>query len=280
MLRPAFLLSLCLLPLISLPAAEPAVTPTAATSVKPGVRSVIQFQDSIPQNSNEQYKMRMSDVDDPAPYDLSQESFEILVPRGYKDSDPHGLFVWISAGNTPAISPEWEKVLADEKLIFIGARNSGNSRETPDRIRLAVEANHHLRQLYKVNPERVYISGHSGGSRVASMVGVAYADMFTGAACFMGVNFFRDTLGKDGMVYGRRYVPHPEIAIIAQQQNRFALVTGDKDSNLDDTLAAYEQGFQPQGFKGAKLFQIPNQGHGAPDAKWLEKVIKFLDTGK
>ncbi len=256
-----------------------AATP-AAPKITPGVRSTITFQDSIPQNSNEQYKMRLTNPDDPKPYNIAQETFEILVPKNYKDSEPHGLLVWISAGNKPSISPEWEKMLADEKIIFIGALNSGNNRETPDRIRLAVDANHHVRQLYKINPDRVYVSGHSGGSRVASMVGVAYADMFTGAACFMGVNYFRHTQAKDGTTYERRYFPHADIARIAQQQNRFALVTGDKDSNLDNTRAIYEQGFQGDGFTGVKLFEIPNQGHSAPDAKWLKKVIEFLDTGK
>jgi dienelactone hydrolase len=252
----------------------------AAPEIKLGVRSTITFQGSIPQNSDEQYQMRLSDSDAPRPYDLSRETFEIIVPKSYKDSDPHGLFIWISPGEKPNLNPEWEKVLADEKLIFIGAVNSGNNREVPDRIRLAVDANHHLRQLYKVNPDRVYVSGHSGGARVASMIGVAYSDMFTGTACFMGVNYFRPTQGKGGMAYDRRYFPHPQMAQIAQQQNRFALITGDKDSNLDNTLAIYEQGFQSDDFKGVKLFQIPGQGHGAPEAKWLEKVIKFLDTGK
>jgi dienelactone hydrolase len=271
----------CLSLLLSFCAVLPLAAATSAPStVKPGVRTTITFEGAIPQNSNEQYKMRLSDPDEPRIYDLSRESFEILVPKGYKESEPYGLFIWISAGNKPSISPEWEKVLADKKLIFIGAVNSGNNRETCDRIRLAVDANHHLRQLYKVDPDRVYISGHSGGSRVASMVGVAYADMFTGAACFMGANFFRHTQGKDGTMYEMRYFPHPEIARIAQQQNRFALITGDKDSNLDNTRAVYEQGFQGEGFKGAKLFEIPNQGHSAPDAKWLKKVIEFLDTGK
>lgn len=256
-----------------------AATP-AQPEIQPGVRSTVTFQGSIPQNSNEQYKMRLTTPDDPAPYDLSRETFEIIVPKGYKDSDPHGLFVWISPGSQPNLNPEWEKVLADEKLIFIGAVNVGNNRETPDRIRLAVDANHHLRERYKINPDRVYVSGHSGGARIASMIGVAYADMFTGAACFMGANFFRHTQGKDGTLYEMRYFPHPEIAMIAQQQNRFALITGDQDSNLDNTLAVYEQGFKGERFTGVKLFQIPNQGHSAPDAKWLKKVIEFLDTGK
>lgn len=273
MRRLSFLFSL--LSVLPLAAAD-----STAPAVKPGVRSIITFKESIPQNSNEQYKMRMSDPDDPRAYDLSQEEFEILVPKGYKESEPHGLFVWISPGDRPSISPEWEKVLADEKLIFIGAVHSGNNREVPDRIRLAVDASHYLRQLYKVNPDRVYISGHSGGARVASMIGVAYSDMFTGAACFMGVNYFKPTQGKDGMVYDRRYFPHPEIARIGHQQNRFALITGEKDSNLDNTRTIYEQGFKADGFASVKLFEIPNQGHSAPDGKWLEKVIRYLDTGK
>jgi dienelactone hydrolase len=252
----------------------------AAPKVPLGVRSTITFQEPTPQAGTEQLKLRLRLVDEPAPYDLSQETFEILVPKGYKEGDPHGLFIWISPGPKPNLNEEWEKVLAKEKLIFIGAVNSGNNRETPDRIRLAVDANHHLRQLYTVNPDRVYVSGHSGGGRVASMVGVAYADMFTGTASFMGANFFRTTQGKDGSIYEMRYFPHPEIAMIAQQQNRFALITGDKDSNLDNTRAVYEQGFKAEGFKEVKLFEIPNQGHNAPDAKWLGKVIQFLDTGK
>ncbi|SKA86571.1 Esterase PHB depolymerase [Prosthecobacter debontii] len=256
------------------------VTAADRSQIKPGVRSEIHFQGSIPQNSNEQYQMRLSDLEAPAPYDLSQETFEVLVPKGYKDNDPHGLFIWISPGGKASFGAEWEKVLADEKLIFVSAVDAGNNRETPDRIRLAVDANHHLRQMFQINPARVYIAGHSGGARIASMIGVAYADMFTGAACFMGVNFFRDTQGKEGMAYPLRYVPAMEIAVIAQQHSRFALVTGDKDSNLDNTLAVYEQGFQQQGFKGARVFQIPGQGHGLPDDRWLKKVIQFLDTGK
>lgn len=251
-----------------------------APKIKPGVRSSIQFTESTPQSSAAQLKLRMRSSDDPGPYDLSRESFQILVPRGYKESEPHGLFVWISAGDQPSISADWEKTLADQKLIFIGAVNSGNKRPVFDRIRLAVDANHHVRQLYNIDANRVYISGHSGGSRVASMMGVAYADMFTGAACFMGVNFFMPTQGKDGTMFEARYVPHLEIASIAQQQNRFALITGDKDFNRDNTQAIYEQGFVANQFKGVKLFDIPNQGHNAPSKEWLEKVLQFLDTGK
>ena len=250
---------------------------STAPKIKPGIRSSITFTRSTPQASAAQIKLRMRAAEDPAPYDLSQESFEVIVPKGYKETQPHGLFIWISPGDKPGIPADWEKVLAEKKLIFIGALKSGNSREVFDRIRLAVDANHHMRQLYKVDPKRVYVSGHSGGARVASMVGVCYADMFTGAACFMGVNFFLPTHGKDGSIYEARYIPHLEIATIAQNECRFALVTGEKDFNRDNTQAIYEQGFVANEFKAVKLFDIPGQSHSQPTGEWLEKALTFLD---
>jgi len=109
------------------------------------------------------------------------------------------------------------------------------------------------------------------------MLAVAYEDMFSGAACFMGVNFFFPTQGKDGSTYEARYIPHPEIATLAQGQSRIALVTGEKDFNLDNTRAIYEQGFVANEFKQVRLFEIPGQGHGAPSAAWLEKVLDWMD---
>ncbi|MDZ4288943.1 MAG: PHB depolymerase family esterase [Prosthecobacter sp.] len=251
-----------------------------APEVKLGVRSPISFKESPPLSSVEQLQLRLHSQEEPAPYDVSTEQFEILVPKGYKESVPYGLFVWISPGDKPSVAAEWDKVLADKKLIFVGAFKSGNSREVFDRIRLAVDANHNVRQLYNIDPKRVYVGGHSGGARVASMIGVTYADMFTGAACFMGVNYFRDLTAEDGTMFEMRYFPHPEIAKIAMTENRYALITGEKDFNRMNTRTLYEQGFTKEGFQAVKLFDIPGQPHSPPSAEWLEKVLDFLDKKK
>lgn len=228
----------------------------------------------------EQLKMRLRASETPSSLNVSFEKFEVLVPRSYKKDEPHGLFIWISPNDQCALPGDWEKVLADKKLIFIGALKSGNNRETTDRMQLAITANDQMRQLYNIDPARVYISGHSGGSRVASMLAVAYADMFSGAVCFMGVNFFFPTQAKDGTLYEARYIPHPEIAMQAQNESRIVLVTGSKDFNLDNTTAIYEQGFKANEFKHVTLFNIPGQGHGAPDKSWFKKALDYLDEGK
>lgn len=272
---------LLLLPVILAAALCPAANPPAQEGkVKAGQRSPLTFAEGTPMAGADQLKMRLRAAEMPAELDLSREAYEVIVPRSYKKEVPHGLFIWISPNDQCALPGDWEKVLADRRLIFIGALRSGNSREVSSRMQLAITANDQMRQLYNIDPARVYVSGHSGGSRVASMLAVAYADMFSGAVCFMGANFFFPTQGKDGTMYEARYIPHPEIATLAQAESRIVLVTGDKDFNQDNTKAVFEQGFQANDFKQVKLFDIPGQGHGAPAKEWLEKALDYLDEGK
>jgi predicted esterase len=250
-------------------------------NIKPGARSPITFTASPQVSDNAQIKMRMHAMETPPPYDVSMEKYDILVPKKYKKGVPHGLFIWVSPSNAPSISPEWEAVLAEKKLIFVGAHNSGNNREVFARMRMAVDANDNLRSLFDIDDKRVYVSGFSGGARVASMLGVTYADMFTGAIAFMGVNFYTDIVSLDKTeVFEARYIPHEEIAAMAKAESRYVLVTGDKDFNLKNTSAVFENGFKKEGFKHVELINVPGQGHQPPQAEWLKKAIEFLDSGK
>ncbi|MHB1082611.1 MAG: alpha/beta hydrolase family protein [Prosthecobacter sp.] len=253
----------------------------ADVAIKPGVRSPISFKVSPQVSDNAQIKMRMHAMETPPPYDVSMEKFDIIVPKKYKKGDPHGLFIWVSPSPAPSISPEWEAVLAEKKLIFVGAHNSGNNREVFARMRMAVDANDNMRELYDIDDKRVYVSGFSGGGRVASMLGVTYADMFTGTIAFMGTNFYTDIVTLDkSEVFEARYIPHEEIAALAKDQCRYVLVTGEKDFNLKNTSAVFENGFKKEGFKAVELMNVPGQGHQPPKAEWLKKAIEFLDAGK
>lgn len=250
-------------------------------TIKPGVRSPITFAKSPPVSDNAQLQMRMHAAETPPPFSIGMEKFDIIVPKKYKKGDPHGLFIWVSPSNAPSLSPEWEAVLAEKKLIFVGAHNSGNNREVFARMRMAVDANDSLRDLYDIDPARVYVSGFSGGGRVASMLGVTYADMFTGTIAFMGANFYTDVVdAAKTEVFQMRYIPHEEIVELAKNEGRYVLVTGEKDFNLKNTSAVYEDGFKKEGFKNVELMNIPGQGHQPPKAEWLKKALDYLDAGK
>ncbi|MEM7012035.1 MAG: hypothetical protein AAF585_11185 [Verrucomicrobiota bacterium] len=247
---------------------------------KHGERGVIKFAESPPQFAiPEQVKFRLSAVEDPGEYDVAREEFEVLAPADYDPKKPHGLFIWIGAGG-PGIPKGWDEIFAKHNIIVIAARNSSNRRNIFDRVRMAIDANVNMRELYNIDGRRVYVSGHSGGARVASMLGVAWGEMFSGTVCFMGVNFYTDLPAEDGKVYGLSYLPDEEVLALAKQYCRFALVTADKDFNLANTRAAFEQGFKKEGFKSVEIFEVPNHGHGVPGPEWLEKTIEYLDEGK
>lgn len=252
-----------------------------ATSVVPGKRGDIRFSESPPQSSDPlQVRYRLMAAEEPPAYDVTKESFEILLPEGYQPEEAHGLFIWINAGDSPTIPKAWEAVLAEHKLIFVGAKNSGNKRNLFDRIRMAIDANHNMRQLYRIDGRRVYVSGFSGGSRVASMLGVAWGDMFSGTICCMGVNFYTDIEAPDGKVYGLSYIPNEQLLLMVKKACRYSLISGENDFNLANTKGAFENGFQKEAFANAQFLEVPAHGHQPPPANWLEKAIEFLDEGK
>ena len=251
-----------------------------STQAKPGERTTIQFKESPKQIEPEQMKLRLSSKEMPGPYDVTKETFEVLVPKDYKPTESHGLFIWISASAEPNIPKDWEPVLAEKKLIFVGAKNSGNPRDIFDRMRMAIDANYNLRKRYNVDGRRVYLSGMSGGSRVASNLGVTYAEMFSGTMCFMGVNFYTDIPAGDGKAWGPSYLPDDQVLALAKKFCRYVLVTGTKEMNHANTLGVYESGFKKEGFSNVKLIDIPDQGHSLPGGQWLKQGIEFLDEGK
>lgn len=244
-------------------------------------KSTVSFTALPKQAEADEVKWRLHSVENPGAFDLAKEKFQLIVPPTYQHADKWGVFLWISPGDTAAIPADWEPVLAARKLLFVGALKSGNPRNIFDRVRLAVAANTAMRERFNVDGRRVYVSGHSGGGRVASMVGVAYADMFSGTMPFMGVNFYADIPAGDGKTtYGANFIPDDEVLAIAKKFCRYALVTGEKDFNRAGTKTLFEQGFKKEGFAHVTYLEAPGVGHNLPPAKWLEQGLDFLDTGK
>jgi len=251
------------------------------SELKPGVRTTVRFTESPPQSADPvQVRYRLMAAEDPPAYDVSKESYECLLPAGWDGKSPLGLFIWIHSGDSPQIPKEWEQILTKHQLVFIGANRSGNPRNVFDRIRLAVDANHNVRQQLPIDGRRVYVSGFSGGSRVASMLGVAWGEMFSGTICCMGVNFYTDVAAPDGKVYGLSYLPDEELLPLVKKSCRFALITGEKDFNRANTLGAFENGFEKEGFAHARVFEVPGHGHSPPPADWLDQALSFVDEGK
>ncbi len=238
------------------------------------------FQEAAPESSDRELKRRFDAKEAPPAYDVAKEKFRIVVPKSYRhDAAAWGLFVWVDASPVPNIPSDWLPVLAEKKLLVVAANNSGNARALFDRCRMAIDAAHNMKQRFHVNPGRVYVSGASGGGRVSSMLGVAYADIFSGSFPMIGVNFYKPvSTGAANKAWLPIYEPDADILAQAKSKNRYVLLTGEKDFNRENTQRVYKDGFQAEKFRNVLYLEVPDLGHSRPSAEWFVKGLGFLDS--
>ena len=209
-------------------------------------------------------------------YSITNESFHVLIPRGYSPDEKRGLVVWISANDEPIIPADWEEELENRGLLFVSAHHSGNLRQPLDRFRLALDATCNMCRQYKIDRRHIYVAGFSGGARIASMLGVAYADVFAGTLCICGVNFYKDVVMDNGKkYYPSTFAPDPGVLLQGKQSSRFVLVTGEHDENRENTQATF-RAFKRQGFQHVGCFEVPGMRHAMPARKILAEALDYL----
>lgn len=212
-------------------------------------------------------------------YDIKTEKFRVMLPAGYSTNESWGLLVWISAEDQARVPSQILSQLGAHRLLLVSAYKSGNGRHPLDRFRLALDGTCNMCRTYVIDRKRLYVSGFSGGSRIASMLGVAYGDLFSGTLCFCGVNFFRTVRGSPAEEYPATYDPAPSALARAKQSGHFALVTGETDPNRLSTKTLSQAGFKRENFKNVLYLEVPGMGHAVPEAPIVSQALDFLDPG-
>lgn len=194
--------------------------------------------------------------------DINEEiSWEIHVPENYNTNAPPGILIYISPQNKINIPRGWLDTIEKNNLIWIAAVKSGNKIIVSERIMKALLAPVILQSTYKIDTNRIYITGFSGGGRVASMVATRYPHLIKGAIYNCGVNFW-DNLDEE--------------TTKQVLSNRFVFITGTNDFNLNDTKSVYGK-YKDAGAQNIDLMVIGRMRHENPSKAKLDQAIKFLD---
>jgi Esterase PHB depolymerase len=214
-------------------------------------------------------------------FDLTHETFYVVVPKNYSSSAPgFGLIVFESPTDVfNRIPVGWETVLENRKLLFAAPQNVGNNQQFNRRGGLAVVCANKLVELAKLDTNRLYIAGLSGGARVASYVAFAHPRLFSGVCAICGVNFCRKVprvQATETDDYGYFAIDAPRIRE-TKQRVRFALVTGSRDFRHGNILDIYNGGFQPDGFQ-ARLLDINGMPHTLCPASVLNDSLDFIEN--
>jgi pimeloyl-ACP methyl ester carboxylesterase len=107
----------------------------------------------------------------------------------------------------------------------------------------------------------MFVTGFSGGGRVASVLATQYPEVFGGAIYICGVDYWKD-----------EQTPSVERLL----QNRFVFLTGSKDFNRDETRNVYRR-YLKAGAQNSMLMVLPGMSHEHPDAKAMTEALQFLD---
>jgi pimeloyl-ACP methyl ester carboxylesterase len=164
------------------------------------------------------------------PIDLAQERFVVYVPA-HSPASGYGLLVFIPPWENATLPLGWAEILDRHGVIFVSAANSGNATNVLDRrTPLALLAAHNIMQRFRVDPERIYIGGFSGGSRIALRLALGFPDLFRGALL---------NAGSDPIGDAQTPLPPAELFSRFQEMTRIVYVTGKNDAvNVDKDAAS------------------------------------------
>lgn len=215
-----------------------AACPTAAqkADVATGLKKDVVFAEYTPLSGNAEIVRRMLSPLEAAqipaalaragtklsdqPVDLARETFVLYVPLR-EPAQGYGVVVFVPPWNKAALPSDWVPVLEQFGLIFVSAARSGNDQTVLGRrYPLAILAEQNVSKQYRLNPQRIYVAGFSGGSRVALRLALAYPDIFRGAI----LNASSDPIGNE-----KAPIPPKNLFFQFQETMHLVYVTGDRD---------------------------------------------------
>lgn len=202
--------------------------------------------------------------------ELGSERFALYVPAT-RPAAGYGLLVWVSPFDDAHLPPGWAPVLDRRGMMFVSAAKSGNRQPVLERRDpLAVIAAWSVERRYPVDPDRVYVAGWSGGSKVALRLALGYPDVFRGAVLNAGSEAIG---GGDGLP-----VPPRDLMQRFQQESRLVYVTGGQDAaHLGDDVASI------QSMRDWCQYNIDDHivgfaGHDLLSPEALDRALAFLDA--
>jgi pimeloyl-ACP methyl ester carboxylesterase len=199
--------------------------------------------------------------------DLALEKFAVYVPA---HAPPHGyaLLVFVPPWQEATVPPRWIFALDRHDMIFVSAANSGNTADVLDRREpLALLAVYNIMRRYRVDPDKIYIGGFSGGSRVAMRIALAYPDLFHAALL---------DAGSDPIGNAQIPLPPAELFRQFQESTRLVYATGQHDDdNLDKDVHSRDS-MQAWCVFHLNTVPMPWAGHDLADPASLNRALDAL----
>ncbi|MCH9695418.1 MAG: hypothetical protein K0U72_12980 [Gammaproteobacteria bacterium] len=190
-------------------------------------------------------------------------SWQLYVPPAYDPEKPAGAMVFVGFGDWGGGKKAWNRVLEENNLIWIGPLNAGDDVPVNERMVKAMLAQAVLEQTYKIDMERFYLFGYSGGAHIAAILATTKPELYKGAV------YLGEAL--------RWTEPPSKIELL--RKNRFVFMTGGRDKDRKDIQKTAEV-YRAAGVDAVEFVSIPNIDRKMPGPGYFEAAVEFLDSRK
>lgn len=206
-------------------------------------------------------------------YDEGQTTV-VYVPASYDGTEPFGVYLHNSPGQQ-GIHPSkpWQDLMDKLKLIYISPNGAGNDAADLRRVILALDSLASVKHRYKINDERVYVGGLSGGGYVGMCCQMFYPEIFHGAISHAAQSYL-PTATKAGHFAG---LTLGDAKSGPRSQRKWAVISGDKDKNYHEIIDTSKEWTHAR-FQ-YKFINVPGMGHQNAAAEPFEEALLWIGAG-
>lgn len=190
--------------------------------------------------------------------------YEFFGPReGDAGGGAWPLVIFVSPQDRPVGWDFWAPTCEAHGVLFAGVRDAGNGVAVSRRVRATLEVLDDVRRRYRVDPERTYLAGFSGGAFIACRVAFAVPEYVGGVVCIGDA----PQLPADPWTR-QRLRERLSLAIVCGEREPAAPMVEELDGPM----------FQAADVRAETLI-LPRQGHTMPDAAVMERAFGWLEKG-
>jgi uncharacterized repeat protein (TIGR02543 family) len=161
------------------------ITETAAQSLSSQVLGAL----TTPHSFN--LSIESGDID--YTVNLATQTYDIRLPSNYNPNETYGLISFCNSGGNGGDPPaEWRDILDKYRIIWIAGDGISNAADIRFRRGVTLLGGMRATQRYKIDPARIFASGTSGGSRMATGTAIMRDDFFKGAIGEVGASATED----------------------------------------------------------------------------------------
>ena len=194
-------------------------------------------------------------------YDSTKQTYELFVPPKISPRNLAPLILFVPPSNRSNIVRVWQDACTKHSVILAGVHEAGNGVDMPTRVRIVMDVLDDVRRRFNVDPDQTYISGFSGGGRVACSIAFALPEYFGGVIPVCAGGSLRQEPWLRQRVVDRLSI---------------AQLTGESDFNRGECERLHQTEMDEIGVR-CKTWVTPGLGHGVPNSKVLDEALTWLE---